>query len=73
MAAPRSPMVRAADVIAWLTATAAGLDADTEAIAHGGTALTLLRLKASTKDVDFGFSNRRRPYPPGIRRLRSRA
>jgi len=58
MAAPRSPMVRAADVIAWLTATAAGLDADTEAIAHGGTALTLLRLKPSTKDVDFGFRHR---------------
>ena len=28
---------------------------ETEAVAHGGTALTMLRLKASTKDVDFGF------------------
>ncbi len=58
MAGPHSPMVRAADVIAWLTTTATGLDADTEAIAHGGTALTLLGLKPSTKDVDFGFRDR---------------
>lgn len=58
MAGPRSLMVRAADVIAWLATTAAGLEVDTEAIAHGGTALTLLRLKPSTKDVDFGFRNR---------------
>jgi len=28
---------------------------ETEAVAHGGTALTMLRLKASTKDVDLGF------------------
>jgi len=32
MAGRRSPMVRAADVIAWLATTAAGLDVGTEAI-----------------------------------------
>jgi len=31
---------------------------ETEAVAHGGTALTMLRLKASTKDVDLGFRAR---------------
>ena len=44
------------DLQLWLGQEVAGtLREDTELIAHGGTALTLLGLKDSTKDVDISF------------------
>ena len=49
-------LITALDLRTWLDRDIGGaLKEETEAVAHGGTALTLLRLKASTKDVDFGF------------------
>ncbi len=57
--APRAVDLRpksVTDVQQWLSQEVAGtLLEDTELIAHGGTALTLLGLKDSTKDVDFSF------------------
>src|SRR3990172_12945911 len=49
----------AADLPRWLEGeVATRLGMETEVIAHGGTALTLLGIKASTKDVDFTFRTR---------------
>lgn len=48
--------ITASDLRAWLDGDVArALREEVEVVAHGGTALTLLRLKSSTKDVDFGF------------------
>ncbi len=53
--APKS----AGDLQNWLAGeVTGGLGAETEAIAHGGTALTLLGIKESSKDVDLGFRER---------------
>lgn len=49
----------AADLLSWLKEEVSAVIADkTEIVAHGGTALTLLEVKGSTKDVDFGFRSR---------------
>jgi len=49
----------AADLIRWLEREVGPrLRKETEAIAHGGTALTLLGIKDSTKDVDLAFRSR---------------
>lgn len=49
----------AATVLRWLDADVTPhMPARTEAMAHGGTALTLLGVKESTKDVDFSFRQR---------------
>jgi hypothetical protein len=49
----------AADLTRWLLEDVSPkLGQETEAIAHGGTALTLLGIKSSTKDVDFAFRTR---------------
>ncbi len=49
----------AADLTHWLEREVSPrLESDTEAVAHGGTALTLLGIKSYTKDVDFGFRMR---------------
>lgn len=45
----------AADLNRWLTEIGKRLEERTEVVAHGGTGLTLLDVKESTKDVDFGF------------------
>lgn len=46
-----------ADLSIWLKEEVSPLiSGPTNAIPHGGTALSLLGLKESTKDVDFGFS-----------------
>ena len=61
MAAPSEGPHRksAADLLRWLEMEVAPrLAVETEVIAHGGTALTLLGIKASTKDVDFTFRTR---------------
>jgi hypothetical protein len=51
-----TPVLGARELGAWLERDVGpALREETEAVAHGGTALTMLRLKASTKDVDFGF------------------
>jgi len=58
MAAPRSGfrLKSVADLQIWLQRDIGSrLQDETELIAHGGTALTLLGLKESSKDVDFGF------------------
>lgn len=58
MAAPRSGyrLKTIADLQIWLQRDIGSrLTDDMELIAHGGTALTLLGLKESSKDVDFGF------------------
>ena len=48
----------AADLLGWLERDLSPhLDRETRAIAHGGTALTLLGIKDSTKDVDFAFQS----------------
>ena len=48
----------AADLLGWLEREVSPrLDFGTRAIAHGGTALTLLGIKDSTKDVDFAFES----------------
>lgn len=48
----------AADLTRWLEEMGRLLVERTEVIAHGGTALTLLGVKESTKDVDLGFRER---------------
>jgi len=58
MAAPRSGfrLKSVADLQIWLQRDIGSrLTDETELIAHGGTALTLLGLKEASKDVDFGF------------------
>lgn len=58
MAAPRSGfrLKSVADLQIWLQRDIGSrLSDETELIAHGGTALTLLGLKEASKDVDFGF------------------
>ncbi len=47
-----------ADLTRWLEDIGRSLRERTEVIAHGGTALTLLGVKESTKDVDLGFRER---------------
>jgi len=48
----------AADLLGWLEREMSPhLDIETRAIAHGGTALALLGIKDSTKDVDFAFQS----------------
>jgi len=61
MAAPSEGPHRksAADLLRWLeVGVAPRLATETEVIAHGGTALTLLGIKGSTKDVDLTFRTR---------------
>lgn len=61
MAAPTRPVQpkSAVDLTRWLAREVSPrLEEETEAIAHGGTALTLLGIKPSTKDMDFGFRTR---------------
>ncbi len=59
MATPEpTPQKTAADLIRWLGEMGQLLVERTEVIAHGGTALTLLGVRESTKDVDFGFRER---------------
>ena len=49
----------ASTLLSWLEAEVTPhLPARTEAMAHGGTALTLLGVKESTKDVDLSFRQR---------------
>ncbi|MEK6851855.1 MAG: hypothetical protein AABY30_04880, partial [Candidatus Thermoplasmatota archaeon] len=49
----------ASDLTRWLLEDVSPkVGQETEAIAHGGTALTLLGIKPSTKDVDFAFRTR---------------
>jgi len=49
----------AADLLGWLERDVSPhLAIETRAIAHGGTALALLGIKDSTKDVDFAFQSR---------------
>lgn len=49
----------AAELTRWLERDVGpALRKETEAIAHGGTALTLLGIKGSTKDVDLAFRSR---------------
>jgi len=58
MAAPRSGfrLKSVADLQIWLQRDIGSrLQDETELVAHGGTALTLLGLKEASKDVDFGF------------------
>src|SRR3972149_6541357 len=58
MAGPPEPtrLKTATDLLRWLERGISPRLSDvTEAIAHGGTALTLLGIKDSTKDVDFAF------------------
>jgi len=58
MAAPRSGfrLKSVADLQIWLQRDIGSrLSEETELVAHGGTALTLLGLKEASKDVDFGF------------------
>ena len=58
-AASHARLKTAADLLSWLErAVSPRLQETTEAIAHGGTALTLLGIKGSTKDVDFAFRSR---------------
>ena len=53
------PVLTGRDLGTWLRREVSPrLPRETEVVAHGGTALTQLRLKASTKDVDFGFRAR---------------
>jgi len=48
-----------ADLLGWLGRDVSpSLEVETRAIAHGGTALALLGIKESTKDVDFAFESR---------------
>lgn len=61
MAVPADSAVlkTAADIQIWLGTDVSGrLSADTEAVAHGGTALTLLGVKESTKAANFSFRDR---------------
>ena len=61
MALPGRPHAgkTAGDLVEWLASEVGPrLSEETEVIAHGGTALTLLGLKGSTKDVDLGFRTR---------------
>ncbi len=59
MATPEpTQQITAADLTRWLEDIGRSLLERTEVIAHGGTALTLLGVKESTKDVDFGFRDR---------------
>ena len=61
MAAPRRPMrlKTAAETLRWLERDVSPrLRERTEAVAHGGTALSLLGLKDATNDVDLGFRSR---------------
>ncbi|OGS50852.1 MAG: hypothetical protein A3K65_06260 [Euryarchaeota archaeon RBG_16_68_12] len=59
MAAPARLPINARDLVRWLAEDVApALPGDTEVVAHGGTALTLRRLKPATKDMDFGFRTR---------------
>ena len=61
MVLPSRPFVpkTAGDIQNWLAReVTGGLAAETEAIAHGGTALTLLGIKDASKDVDLGFRER---------------
>ena len=47
-----------ADLLSWLgREVGPRLEVETRAIAHGGTALTLLGIKDSTKDVDLAFES----------------
>src|SRR6266498_4461490 len=47
-----------ADLLGWLERDVSPrLEVETRAIAHGGTSLTLLGIKDSTKDVDFAFES----------------
>jgi len=58
MAAPRSGfrLKSVADLQIWLQRDIGSrLQDETELVAHGGTALTLLGLKEASKDVDFAF------------------
>jgi len=58
MAAPRSGfrLKSVADLQIWLQRNIGSrLSDETELVAHGGTALTLLGLKEASKDVDFAF------------------
>lgn len=59
MAVPGEPTSKktAADLSLWLKEEVGPfISISTNAIPHGGTALSLLGLKDSTKDVDFGFA-----------------
>jgi len=61
MAAPAEPTrpKTVSDLTRWLERDVSPrVPEGTEAIAHGGTALTLLGIKDSTKDVDFAFRTR---------------
>src|SRR5947208_1466011 len=60
MAAPDSllRLKTAGDLQIWLAEMGNRAVSSTELMAHGGTALTLLGLKESTKDVDFSFRRR---------------
>ena len=58
MATPAEPArpKTAAELTRWLERdVSTHLQEETEAVAHGGTALMLLGIKGSTKDVDFAF------------------
>ncbi len=56
VAADRVRPKTASDLLGWLEREVSPhLEVETRAIAHGGTALALLRIKDSTKDVDFAF------------------
>src|SRR5438445_7840521 len=59
VAADRVRPKTAADLLGWLEREVSPhLVVETRAIAHGGTALALLGIKDSTKDVDFAFQSR---------------
>lgn len=58
VAADRVRPKTAADLLGWLEREVSPhLEVATRAIAHGGTALALLGIKDSTKDVDFAFQS----------------
>ena len=51
--------ISASDLTSWIREQVSEvIEDETETIAHGGTALTLLGVKGYTKDVDFGFRSR---------------
>lgn len=60
MATPNSPirLKTAGDLQIWLGQLGERATTAVQLAAHGGTALTLLGLKESTKDVDFSFRTR---------------
>lgn len=52
----RGQGISASDLTSWIKEQVSEvIEDETETIAHGGTALTLLGVKGYTKDVDFGF------------------